>query len=570
MTVLFLLVVLLLFVAAAVWAFGRIRRHGEAGDGESALVRLILLALLLGSSILLTTGTAGLLERLFGVGSALVRRGAGDLARDLSFVVVGGLAAALLWAWTLARLRRSPSERRSLLWGVYVGTALTISLVVAAVHAITLLGDLIGPDVAAPALHGSRVLAWGAFWGWHRRVWADPDTRPERIPNFAVLVGSAFGLAAGATGVGIVLGELFGDAYRAATGTAIVRSGSSLDEGIAAAVVGAAVWIWHWWFSARKLEQRGGWLVHTLGVGVLGGLMTVLVAAGSVLFAVLEWWFARPAGVGAASHFEVVAGSSAAAVVGGAVWIYHRGVLRDPERAYRTEPGRAYRYLQAGIGLVAAAAGLGVVVAAVFQGLAGPIAAAGGAVTTLLRGVTAVTVGAPLWATTWRDVQRAVAADPEAELTGTWRRVYLVAVFGAAGVAALVTLVVIAFRLFETALEGASLSSFLDASSTAFGILVASGTVAGYHLAVWRRDRAAGLRPRRRVASVLLVAGPDDAALADTIRRATGAKVIRYETDGVVQVPLSEIAEALQAIDGERVLVVREGDRVRIVPYRPR
>ncbi len=570
MSALALLAVLVLIVGMAVWTHRRVQGRAESDDRQSALIRLIVLGLLLASSILVTVGVGGLLERLFGLGSTLVRRGAGDLARDLAFVAVGGPAAVLLWSWFTSRLRSSTTERRSMLWGLYLGIALTLSLVVAAVHAIAAIADLIGPDPANLARNGARLLAWGGFWLWHHRVWAEPDLKPGTFPNLPILLGSSFGLAVGATGVGLALGSLLGDAYDTVTGALIAERGSTLDEGVAAVVVGGAAWVWHWWLHGRHLEPRGGWLLHTLGLGVMGGLVTALTAMGSVVFTLLTWWFAPPRGVTAAAHFDTIPGALTALVVGGGVWAYHRAVVRDPSRTDVTEADRAARYLQAGIGLAAAAGGLGVVVASIFQSLAGPVATVGGATETLLGGVTALGVGGPLWALTWRDRQRAAAVDPATELSGTWRRVYLVALFGVAGIAALITLLVIAFRLFEAVLEGTSMAAFLDSSSTALGILFASGTVAGYHLVVWRADRASGFAPRRRLVTVHLVTGADDTNLAATVDAATDAKVVRWLATDAVEVPRSELAEALATIDAERVLVLPEGDdRVRIVPYRP-
>ncbi len=565
-----LLVVFALIVGVAFWTHRRIRGRVGSDDRQSALIRLIVLGLLLASSILVTVGVGGLLERLLGLGSTLVRRGASDLARDLAFVVVGGPAATLLWSSFTSRLRSSTTERRSMLWGLYLGTALTLSLVVAAVHAIALLADLIGPDPADLARNGAGLIAWGGFWLWHRRIWAEPDLKPGTLPNLPILLGSAFGLVVGATGVGLALGSLLGDAYGALGGTVIAERGSTLDDGVAAAAVGAAIWVWHWWLHGRHLDPRGGWLLHTLGLGVMGGLVTALTAVGSVVFALLTWWFAPPRGVTAATHFDTIPGAVTALVVGGGVWAYHRAVVRDPSRTDVTEPDRAARYLQAGIGLAAAAGGLGVVVASIFQSLAGPVATVGGATETLLAGITALGVGGPLWALTWRDLQRAAAADPATELTGTWRRVYLVVLFGVAGIAALITLLVIAFRLFEAVLEGTSMAAFLDSSSTALGILFASGTVAGYHLVVWRSDRASGFAPRRRLGTVHLVTGADDTDLAAAVDAATDVKVVRWLAADTVEVPRSELAEALTTIDAERVLVLPAGDdRVRIVPYRP-
>ncbi len=569
MSLVILLTLILVLVVAVVWGVGRIRHRSETGGGSAVLQQVIVFALLLGVSIITTIGVAGLLERLFGIGSTFVKSGAGDLARDLSFVIVGGPVTALLWAWTLGRLRGSEDERRSDIWGLFIGAASTVGLVMAASPAISLLSDLLGPDRVDIATNGSALIAWGGFWAWHWWVYRHPRTAPVQFPNLAILAGAALGLAGGAGGFGVALGSVLGDAYRSLTGTVIARGGTAVSEGLAAGVVGALVWVWHWWLRGRHLDQRGGWLVYTLLAGVLGGLVTVLIGVSTLLFSTLTWFFGRTAD-SAVVHFDVLPGATRAILIGGAVWAYHRSLVRDPERVFGTEAGRAYRYLQSGIGLVAGASGVGIVIAAVFQALAGPVAATGGgARETLLGGITALAVGGPLWGVTWRSIQQAAATDPATELRSIWRRVYLVLLFGVAGIVALITLLIIAFRLFEVILEGTSIAAFLDSSSTALGLLFATGAVAGYHLALWRSDRRSGVAPERRLHSVLLVAGPEAADLEQLIHAATGAKVVRWQGDGVREVPVADLPGTLAEIDERRVLVVTEGDRARIVPYRP-
>lgn len=564
------ILLLLLLAGAVVWAVGRIRHRSEASDAGATVGQVIVLALLLGVSIVFTVGVAGLVERLFEAGSDLARSGAGDLARNLSFTVVGGPVAILLWAWTRSRVRSSPVTRRSDLWGLYLGAALTVGMIVAAVAAVTLVADLFGADGVDAAGAGGRLIAWGAFWAWHWWVWGRADTAPEQFTTLPLLTASAFGLGLGAGGFGFALGSLLTDAYDTVTSTAVAASGSAIAEGSAAGVVGAVVWIWHWWLRGRHLDQRGGWLVYTLLAGVLGGLVTVLVGAATIVFTTLTWFFDRPAAADAARHFGDVPAALSAIVVGAAVWGYHRSVVRDPERVFATETGRAYRYLQAGIGLVAAAVGVGIVIAAIFQALAGPVAIAGGPRSTLLAGITALIVGGPLWALTWQGIQTAAGTEPSSELRSVWRRVYLVLLFGVAGVVALVTLLVIAFRIFEAVLEGTSLSAFLDGTSTALGLLASTGAVAAYHLAVWRADRGAGVAPERHLTNLLLVSDTDDADLEKLIHEATGAKVVSWRAQEVRHVGVDELPEALGEVAEPRALVVRRGDQAQIVPYRPR
>ena len=94
---------------------------------------------------------------------------------------------------------------------------------------------------------------------------------------------------------------------------------------------------------------------------------------------------------------------------------------------------------------------------------------------------------------------------------------------------AVVTLLVIGFRMFEFFLGEVSGGSLVDRIRAPLGLLVATGLVFGYHFAVWRQDRAvlaaAGPVRPRTIGHVFLVAGSDPAPLRRVIDEVTGAGV---------------------------------------------
>ena len=73
----------------------------------------------------------------------------------------------------------------------------------------------------------------------------------------------------------------------------------------------------------------------------------------------------------------------------------------------------------------------------------------------------------------------------------TGRRVYLILIFGISAIVAIITLLVIGYRVFEFVLDDLSGQSLLDRVRAPLGLLVATGLAAGYHFSVWRRDRSA-------------------------------------------------------------------------------
>jgi hypothetical protein len=156
----------------------------------------------------------------------------------------------------------------------------------------------------------------------------------------------------------------------------------------------------------------------------------------------------------------------------------------------------------------------------------------------------------------------------------TGRRVYLVAVFGVSAVVALVTLLVVGYRIFELALGDLSGEGLVERIRAPFGLLVATALVAGYHYAVWRRDRSliVATAPTRRIDTVILVTGRSDPApLTKAVGEATGGSVtawLRAEED--LDGPSEEqVVRALEGVSGHRVVVVTgSGARVDVIPLR--
>ena len=150
------------------------------------------------------------------------------------------------------------------------------------------------------------------------------------------------------------------------------------------------------------------------------------------------------------------------------------------------------------------------------------------------------------------------------------RRVYLVAVFGASAIVAIVTLLLIGYRLFESILDTGG-GGLLDRVRAPLGVLTATVLVFAYHFAVWRRDRAlAPAVPRRHaIGRVVLVGAGDSNALEQRLRTETGASVTswRSASGGIVDADADAVLAALEGLTAPRVLVVAEPDGgVRVIP----
>lgn len=530
------------------------------GSAQGTVRRLIVYTLLFVLVTIAAAGLAGLLERLLEVGAPLAVGDTAGLALSLAFALIGGPLAALLW-WVVWRRLADESERASLAWGLYLTVMYTVSLIVATSALVGTATALVDGRWLPDAFAVGAV--WAVVWAWHRWMWRHPVKRPTRLGTVPAVAGSVYGLIIGVGGAVNALGSLFDTAIRGASETIAGSPWWRMPLGaLLWAVAGGAIWWWHWYRDGTSRLRTGLAAVALVVVGVLGAGVLMLGGLGTALFVGLRLAFdpSDPAG----EILRPLGTALAAALVGALVWFYHRRIAA--ERSAGTQ--RASVLVMSGVGLVAAASGLGVIVNATLATLFSPLAASDTR-TLLLGGISALVVGGPLWWISWKPTRHVETT----EIGGTGRRVYLIAVFGISAVVALIALLVVGYRLFEFGLDPTTGGSLIDRVRAPLGVLIATALVFGYHFAVWRRDRsvivAEGLAPARRIGRVILVTAGDAAALKTAIEGATGASVTLWQRSG--EEPASgpdaaAVVGALAGVTGRRALVLAgPGERIEVV-----
>jgi len=575
------LATLLLIVVLALGIGGTIvavrRSPGESGGSATPTARRVVVYILLFALVVIAAiGLSGLVGRLFdagtpSTGSSFAGNDTAGLARSLAFTLVAGPFAVVLW-WVLWR-RLAGAERGSVAWGLYLAGMQAVALITATSASLATLAALVRSDWQPRTF--AIALVWASVWAWHRWMARHPVKSPTQLTGVAPILISFFGLLIFAIGAVTALGSLIDEAVDVALGSiAVGEPWWRLPlQSVVWLAGGALLWWWQWMRERAQLLRGVLADLVLIVLGIAAAAAAVLGGTGTVVFVVLRLAFARENPV--AEILNPLGAASATALVGALIWAYHHGLIRQ-----RTGPPQlAATLVVSGFGLVAAATGIGIVVNSLLADLA-PVLVGSDTRSLLLGGLSAMVVGGPVWWAAWKPLR---PVDPvSAGVTG--RRIYLILIFGISAIVAIITLLVIGYRVFEFVLDDLSRQSLLDRVRAPLGLLVATGLAAGYHFSVWRRDKtAAGTveSPSPAIHRVILVTPGESSALRRTITDLTGAAVTVWRRAPAADVAgdsavddapdsgpsVEQLAAALSGVTGGRVLVVLgAGGSIDVIP----
>jgi len=552
-----------------------ITRSPQTSHSALQIVRRVIVYTLLFALVVITAiGLSGLVGELIDSRTVLAQGNSTGLAQSLAFTFIGGPLAAVLW-WVLRKKLREQSERSSLAWGLYLGVAQIVALITGATTFLITIATFVEGEARPRGIATGTI--WLLVWAAHRRLSRRAATRPSRLATVPAIMGQVYALVITVGGATTLLTQVFNETIRSLTEGVSVGDPwwRPALQSLVWAVGGAAIWWWFWVHEGVRLLRSGLADLAVILVGIMLSCLLALAGVGSVLYVLLRLVADRTEPL--SELLDPLAFALAAAAVGCLVWLhYHRALL---ERSDATQ--EASRITVSGVALIVAASGLGVVVNAALAALA-PALAGNTIRPQLLGGVSALAVGALLW---WRAWQSSVSSEPGATGAAA-RRVYLVVVFGLSAVVALVTLLVIGYRLFEILLDDVTGTGLVDRIPAPIGLLAATSLVAAYHFILWRRDRdqnEAEVPARLRlIEQVILVTGSDAAAQSQIIHDVSGASVtvwLRADagaspgvpgTPGAPVLPRAsseQLVQALHGIESKRVLVLIGTDaRIQVVP----
>lgn len=576
------LVPLLFSVILVVVARKLFTRDSHEAPNSFSIRRLFQYALLFGLLSVSAVGVAGLIGRLFDLGHVIAENKT-DLARDITFSIVGIPLYLLVGRWTKRTLSEDPSERRSIAWNLYLSIVSLTALITTMTAAYgILLWAITDQDFRGQQL--SRLLVWGLVWMVHWQLIERTSREEESRAHF--IIGSLIGLGTTSVGFGNLISSVAQLLMGSDEKSVLIESSNPTLRAISLVIVGLPVWYQYWLRIAHNLNRELIWFSYVLLVGVAGGFIAFVASTSVIFYDVLVWFFGDTSSDIASQHFNDSISALGSGLVGLAVWWYHAGIVKDAKESERSEVRRVYEYIISGISLIAAAAGLMMILVAIFESLTpGEIVSTTSSTNTLLVALTLILVGAPVWWFFWNRIERHVAVDGHEQSSPT-RRIFLLMLFGVSSVAAVISVLTGVFLFLDDLLNSQLGSETVRQMRYALSILIANAAIGWYHWSIYRHERSISVRKPKREKFIVLV-GPHDPTLAEAVQREVGGTVqmwdsrvpeaikdfggVKAKSDGLIDGEVlwdkNAVVELIASIQSDELMILNEKKKLKAIPF---
>ena len=526
-------------------------------------------------------------------GGDLVSGSRTRLAVGISLAVIGLPVWLIHWRLVHRYVSELPVERRSVVRKLYSHAVLgaSVALIIVGLVAIA---RWVFDDRSFPGYGWSSAIVWMAVWAYHWRLESaegrpTPETRSvHRLYLYLVSLATLVMLS---IGVGRAFHIVLQEGYEALVSLPVLvptQTGlwrGAMRQALAIALVGGLAWGTHWLYFARDDIHSAIRRLHMHMFAMLGGVITVLVAAGVFGYGLLVWVFGVPDQDSAAAHFRFLPAAVASIAVGLGVWGYHAVVARTEEAKAPSDTvgiHRAYDYVLVAVGLGALAVAIGALVSTSIailvdsarDILAGPDFWRNRIALVLTLGL----LGGPVWAYQWSSVQRQATRMGPEELMALPRRAFIFVALAAAVLALLGSASFLIFVFLRDILNGELALSVLREARVALGIVAAGGIFLPYYWMVYRSDREAepdtDAAPPIERKDVSVLAADDGERIVNDLESALGYEVeVLAWADPDAQMPaqseadIRELAERVKEADGSRVLLVPDDGAFRVLSY---
>jgi Domain of unknown function (DUF5671) len=517
-------------------------------------------------------GVIGLLRSI--LNPDIVTDSAQRLAQAISLVLVGVPIFLFHWLWSQRAAAREEEEKSASLRAVFLYGILLATLIPVVQNLLALINRTF---LSIANLLPSRAVIGGSqtwvdniiaivingvvayyFWSIIRAEWQTPHekenfTEIRRLYRFLWVLYSLilviFGAQQAIRYMFIIPAKLLGGIGRE---TAV--------NAIALLVVGTPIWVYTWrivqdalaavshdllskshaagvrgiseailWTNGDPAEKESNLRLGILYLLSLGGVITLLTAAGNLLYIVFNQLLG--ASLPWTDLYNKIGGPISIGIPFAVLWAYYGHWLNKQIEYEELEPRRAgkkrlYYYILSAIGLTASFVGTTLLLSLIIDIITGQsMLGAYGFRERLSGALATLVVGLPLWLMSWRPMQAEALNEGDAgdhARRSIIRKSYLYLVLFALVIGGMIAAVTLIFRLINAALSGSTGDNFVNSVLNSLQYLVSFVVLLLYHLSALRKDAGArlDLLEAKQSEYNVLVFDSSDGRFGDSVRGA--------------------------------------------------
>lgn len=386
-----------------------------------------------------------------------------DLARWMSFSVIGIPIVLLISRWINREFKRNSQSQESFVWHLYLFLATGVSLLLWFLPLQNSLRTFAGAPYSPRALSSTLI----AFL-----VWVVHINLTRGLSSKIMTAQFFFGTFVGFTGVAISLISFLDSGISTVMNLNIGKY--QVAEAIILLITALPLALFYFGDLGSRASSFELRFYSTAG-GLVPTILFVSVAASVALNLALTWYLGETDQI-YERYFNDLPGTIGAVVVLTAFHFVFRSLT---EGFARDQLIRIYQYLVSGGTLIATSFGFGTVLVGLL--------ADQDRVNTLITGLSILVITAPNWFYHWRLCQSAARGDQSRKSEEPARRFYIYFFIGAPVIVGIGSLVWLTFNGFKALLVG---NQELWQSRYPISSLIATVILAIYHYKVLQKERA--------------------------------------------------------------------------------
>jgi hypothetical protein len=574
--------------------------HSNIGEGGMSTTRQVWFYLVIIITLaIFAVGVGQLLTLIFDVtikGSYLTQVGVANfnkqqLSLGLAMILIGGPLWFFFWRSVQRRVKGNQEEIGAAIRKFFLNFILVETAIMGITAASSFLKWLMAG--ARVAEFSSSVLAvmivGGIVWFYHWRI-SESEGHPSPVARtlrrWYVYILSGFGLVWLSVGLVLLVNTVV--INLPVWGNILVREhfwDNATQMSVAQLLLGGVTWYYHWFRMARNDFDSTLRQVYFYLLTISGGAIAALAASTIILYQFFIWVFGG-VNISVSPHFQFLGWAVPTALVGLAIWGYHRRLVQEEANRVqekRQSAQRVYFYLMSFLGLGTLVAGLswlfGILIDLIINAAGTSlIVATGWWRNQLALCLALLIIGAPLWVYFWNGILKRVQAGGIEEWRALSRRIFLYVTVGASIIILAADLVNIIYQLLSSILQGNFGVDVLRNSKWSLQTLIVAAPLIWYHWRILRTEQRRGAETAVVQRNVTLLVDDRKGELASQLESKLGFKIhllfhAGQASEGLPALPDEEIerlANEIRSSPSNKILVVALGSKMTVLPYQDR